>query len=116
MISSAVCVGVSLVTEPDDTEVLKSFYRQVRPWGFWGPILERVVQEDPDFVENRGFRRDAGNVVVGIVAQTVLVALPIYLVIKNPTGIAVCIGLIVLTALVLKKTWYDQLPEEGCRR
>ncbi len=116
VISSAVCIGVSLMTEPDDMEVLKSFYRQVRPWGFWGPVLDRVVQDDPDFAENREFRRDAGNVVVGIVAQTVLVALPIYLVIKNPTGVAVCIGLIALTAVVLKKTWYDQLPKEGHRQ
>ena len=116
VISSAVCVAVSLMTEPDDIEVLKSFYRQVRPWGFWGPILERVRQDDPDFVENTGFRRDAGNVLVGIVAQTVLVALPIYLVIKNPTGVVTCIGLIALTAFVLKRTWYDQLPDEGRRQ
>jgi Na+/proline symporter len=81
LVSTGVCVATSLLTEPDDREVLKSFYRSVRPWGFWGPIHEEVVAEDPDFEKNKNFARDMFNVVVGTTAQSALVALPIFVVI-----------------------------------
>jgi len=43
----------SLVTEPDDREVLKKFYRNVRPWGYWGPIARDVMADDPGLRANR---------------------------------------------------------------
>ena len=52
---------------PEDDEVLKTFYRKVRPWGFWGPILAKVQAEDPAFQPNHDFWRDMFNIVVGIV-------------------------------------------------
>ena len=39
-------VTASLVTVPDPPEVLDSFYLRVRPWGFWGPVADRVCGED----------------------------------------------------------------------
>ena len=63
--------------------MLKAFYRQVRPWGFWGPILAKVRQEDPAFEPQHGLRRDMFNVVVGIAWQTSLVLIPIFLVIRK---------------------------------
>ena len=43
--SSAAC-SCSLLTPPEDVAVLKHFYLQVRPWGFWRPIHELVAAED----------------------------------------------------------------------
>jgi SSS family solute:Na+ symporter len=61
----------------------EGFYRRVRPWGFWGPVLAKVQAEDPSFQPNPDFVRDMFNVVVGIAWQTSLIALPIYVVIRR---------------------------------
>ena len=100
-----------LLTEPDDEEVLKKFYKQSRPWGFWTPIYEKVLAEDPDFVRNENFARDWMNVVVGIIWQVTLVVMPIFLVIRKMDGLAVSAAVCVATTWVLKRYWYDRLED-----
>ena len=53
LISLAASFLGSLLSDPEPDEVLVRFYRQVRPWGFWGPVLAKVRAEDPSFHENR---------------------------------------------------------------
>jgi Na+/proline symporter len=105
------CFLGTLLTAPEDEEVLKDFYRRVRPWGFWGPILEKLQQEDPSFSPNRDFVRDVFNIVVGMIWQIALVALPIYMVTWRFGHSALTLLLIVITSVVLKFTWYDHLKE-----
>ena len=76
-LSVAGCFLGTLLTPPEDEEVLKKFYRTVNPWGAWRPIREKVLREDPSFQPNQEFRRDMTNVLVGIVWQLCLTALPI---------------------------------------
>jgi len=109
--STIASVLVSLLTRPDDDAVLKDFYKRVRPWGFWRPVLEMVRREDPSFEPNRDFGRDMVNVAVGIVWQTTLTLIPIYLVIRGYTELGICGLLLVLTSVFLKKNWYDKLEE-----
>ena len=106
------CVAGTLLTDPEDEEVLKSFYKKVRPWGFWGPILAKVQAEDPSFKPNPDFLRDMFNIVVGTVWQTSLVALPIYIVIRRFHAALTVFGIVLVTALILKFTWYDNLSAE----
>lgn len=106
------CVAGTLLTKPVDEEVLKRFYKNVKPWGFWGPIKDKVMAEDPSFKPNVNFKTDAFNVFVGIVWQTSLVILPIYLVLQEGVPIAITAIIAVVTSLVLKKTWYDKLPTD----
>jgi Na+/proline symporter len=110
-ISGATAVIVSLTTQPDDIEVLKKFYRQVRPWGCWEPIRKMVIAEDPSFKPNTNFKRDMVNCAVGIVWQTTFVLIPIYLVIKSFTQMWVSIAVLVVTSIFLKFNWYDKLEE-----
>ena len=110
-ISLVGCLAGTLLTKPEDEEVLKDFYRRVRPWGFWGPILEKVRAEDPGFERNKDFWRDMFNIVVGIVWQISLVALPMYVVIQNFRNAAVAAVIIAVTSIVLKFTWYDHLKD-----
>lgn len=111
LVSLAGCVAGSLLTPPDDVEVLKNFYRKTRPWGFWKPIHDLVVAEHPEVVPNKAFGRDVFNVAVGIVWQTALVASGIYLVIQNYVALAVCVGLVVITMVILKVSWYDRMED-----
>ncbi len=106
------CFAGTLLTKPEDDAVLKDFYRRVRPWGFWGPVLAKVRAEDPGFQPNRDFWRDAFNVAIGIVWQTALVSLPVYLVIRKSSSAAVALVVVALTSVVLKFTWYDRLKTE----
>jgi Na+/proline symporter len=108
-ISTAGCLLGTLLTKAEDDEVLKAFYRRVRPWGFWGPVLAKVQAEDPSFQPNPDFGRDMFNVVVGIVWQTSLVALPIYVVIRRYEYATIALALVVVTSVILKFAWYDHL-------
>ena len=105
------CFLGTLLTAPEDEEVLKDFYRSVRPWGFWGPILEKVRQEDPSFRPNKDFLRDMFNILVGMIWQVALVALPIYIVTWRLRNATITVLLVAITSLVLKYAWYDHLKE-----
>ena len=111
-ISLAGCILGTYLTKPTDEETLKTFYRTVRPWGFWGPIQRKVEAEYPDFKRNTNFKRDMVNVVVGTVWQTALVVLPIYFVLMRWTPVAVSAVIVAVTMIILKKNWYDKLEED----
>ncbi|MGA1979186.1 MAG: sodium:solute symporter family protein [Sedimentisphaerales bacterium] len=110
-ISAAASIVISLLTKPDEEEVLKKFYKQVRPWGFWGPIRDMVCREDPDFVPNRGFLRDMVNVAVGIPWQLTLALIPTYLIIRDFRNMWIAIAVLVAASIFLKKNWYDKLTD-----
>lgn len=118
-VSGSACVIASLVSEPEDERLLMSFYRTVRPWGFWGPIHDKVAAETPEFTRNPRFKRDMFNVLTGTVVQTCLMALPIFIVIQEISSAIVTLLIIAAGGVVLKKTWYDKLdnwPMEEIQR
>jgi len=108
-ISLVGCIIGSLKTEPDDEETLKQFYLVVRPWGFWKPIREKLTDEYPELKANKNFKRDMFNIVVGIIWQTALTAAGIYLVIKEYEYLLICVGIVMVTSVILKFTWYDRI-------
>jgi len=82
VISVAGCLLGTFLTKPEDDAVLKDFYRRVRPWGFWGPVLKMVLAEDP------GFKRNETSCAICSISrrhrwQIALVVLPLYIVIKE---------------------------------
>ncbi len=70
----------SYAAPPTDIRTLKSFYRNVRPWGFWGPIHKIITKEDPAFAGNKNFRRNLLNIILGMIAQLCLTLLPMYII------------------------------------
>jgi Na+/proline symporter len=100
----------TFLTPPDKEEVLKEFYRRVRPWGFWGPIREKVMQEDPGFQRNKDFFRDMFNIIIGTVWQTCFIVLAMFLVTRHFQNAVITLVVLVITCFILKKTWYDRLP------
>lgn len=111
-VSIAGCLAGTYAAPPADEAVLKSFYRTVRPWGFWKPVHEKVMLEDPSFKKNKNFKRNMFNVAVGIVWQTCLTVLPIYIVIRENLNAVTTAVILLITTLILKKNWYDRLREE----
>ncbi|MFD1315077.1 sodium:solute symporter family protein [Namhaeicola litoreus] len=96
---------------PTDENVLKSFYKNVRPWGFWKPIEEKLLAEEPHLKKNKDFKRDMLNVFIGTIAQTVLVLLPMYLVFRQGTPFIVLIIVLIVCSFLLKKYWWNTLEE-----
>jgi Na+/proline symporter len=104
-------IAGTLMTPPDDPQVLDRFYLRVRPWGFWGPVHERVAISHPGVVRNSNFRRDMFNVVVGIVWQTSLTATGILLVLRDWSALTISVSLVVVSAITLKFTWYNRIED-----
>ncbi|TDW96291.1 sodium:solute symporter family protein [Dinghuibacter silviterrae] len=111
LLSLGGCIAGTLLTPPTETETLKTFYKTVRPWGIWGPIHQLVVAEDPDFKANKRFGMDMFNVALGIVGQLCLTILPMYIVLMMKGPLAITVGILIVIALILKKTWYDKLED-----
>ncbi|REL24954.1 sodium:solute symporter [Rhodohalobacter sp. SW132] len=111
LISVVGCIWGTLATPPDDEEVLKNFYLKVRPWGFWGPIHEKVAAEYEGIERNKDFKRDMVNVVVGIIWQTALTATGIFLVIQEYTYFMMCVAVVLASMAFLKTNWYDNLED-----
>jgi Na+/proline symporter len=99
----------TLLTKPEDVEVIKKFYKETRPWGFWKPIHKLVIADDPDFEGNNDFKRDMFNVVVGIVWQMSMVVMPVYILIRDSNGVIISLAIFVVTSLILKRNWFDRL-------
>ena len=111
LISAVGCFVGTFLGKPEEEETLKSFYKTVNPWGFWGPIRAKVVQEDPSFRPNPNFKRDTGNVMVGIVWQLCLTALPIYIVLQHWSWVGAIAATLLVTSAILKFSWYDKLEK-----
>ncbi|MEZ0483864.1 sodium:solute symporter family protein [Fibrella aquatica] len=112
-LSLAGCIAGSLLTPATSEDTLKSFYKTIRPWGFWGPIHDKVVAEDPSFEGNKNFRLDMFNVVIGIIAQCCLTMLPMYLVIRMYAELTVTVGILAVCIIILKRTWWNNLPTDA---
>lgn len=113
LVSVIGCLIGTYSAPPVKEEVLKEFYRNVRPWGFWKPIHDKVAAEDPGFQRNTNFRRDMFNVAIGTIWQTALVIFPIYIVLLEALPAVVSIGVAVVCTVILKRTWFDRLPKDG---
>jgi Na+/proline symporter len=106
------CVLGTFLTKPEDDAILMHFYKSVNPWGAWGPIREKVMKADPEFVPNPDFWRDTINVIVGIIWQLSLTALPIYIVLRDWNWTGGIFIVLVITSIFIKFNWYDRLEKE----
>ena len=111
-VSLLASITASLLSDREPEEVLIRFYRQVRPWGWWGPIRDRVAASDPSFVPNRDARRDVFNVAIGIVWQMTLVTIPLYMVLRDLRGLWISVVVLLATSWILKKTWWERLAQD----
>lgn len=112
LISVIACLIGTYSAPPVEDEVLKKFYMNVRPWGFWKPIHDKVIAENPDFKRNTNFRKDMFNVTIGVIWQTALVIFPIYLILMEVIPLTLSLIVAGVTTWTLKKTWFDQLPKD----
>lgn len=71
--------------------------------GFWKPIHEKVVAEDPSFQPNEErFKLDMFNVVLGIIAQCCLTILPMYIMLSLKLPLLITVIILGVIILILK--------------
>jgi Na+/proline symporter len=105
------CIVGSLVTRPESDEVLMKFYMQVKPWGFWKPVLLKVREYYPSFEPNKRLKHDLFNIVIGVSWQTSLVLVPMSLITKQYPLLIGVASIVLVTSIILKFTWWNKLDE-----
>ena len=110
--SLVACVVGSLLTEPENDDILGKFYSSVRPWGFWKPIHAKVIAENPDFKPGN-FAKDALNTVVAIIWQIPLWTIPVFAIFRDMRGLWISILVLIVTSTFLKVNWYDRLEADA---
>ncbi|MGH2646875.1 MAG: sodium:solute symporter family protein [Ginsengibacter sp.] len=109
LISIAGCLIGTYSAPSTEIDVLKKFYKTVRPWGFWKPVHQMVISEDPSFVPNKRFKLDMFNVALGIIAQLCLTILPMYVVLWMKLPLIITVSILAVIIIILKKTWWNKL-------
>ena len=109
LFSAAASIAACLLTPPEKDEILESFYRTVRPWGFWKPVYQSLLDKYPNLKANTDFRRDAFNVVIGIIWQLTLNIIPICIIIGQYRTMWISVVIFAVTSVIMKFTWYDKL-------
>ena len=101
----------TFLSEPTDMKTLKSFYKTVRPWGWWGPVYKELLKEESTLKKNTDFWNDMLNCAIGIVWQSSMIVMPIYFVIRDyPKGL-IALSVFAITSLILKFTWLDKVKQ-----
>jgi len=101
----------TFLSEPTDMKTLKSFYKTVRPWGWWTPVYKELLKEESTLKKNTDFWNDMFNCAIGIVWQSSMIVMPIYFVIRDyPKGL-IALSVFAITSLILKFTWLDKVKQ-----
>lgn len=106
------CIIGTYSAPPTEEKILIDFYVRVRPWGWWKPIAEKACTRYPYLQKNKNCKRDMGNVIIGIVWQSCLTIIPMYLVTRSYIGLLVSVLLVGITTWLLYKKWYQPLCRE----
>jgi solute:Na+ symporter, SSS family len=105
------CMIGTYSAPPTDKETLLSFYKTVRPWGFWKPIHKMAVAEDPNFKANKNLPINMLNVGLGMTGQILLMLLPMYLILNKWTGLGIVSALVGVIFIIMKRTWWNRLKD-----
>lgn len=103
------CLLGTILTPATNRETLKSFYTNVRPWGFWKPIRTLLNEDGKQVLKNKNFKIDMLNCIIGILWQSSMILMPIYLVVREYDKLLFWLLIFSLTSLILKYTWLDKV-------
>ena len=114
IVSASLLLSVlgSLLTPPVEKKVLLSFYRIVRPFGWWRPV-RRAAGHSFEKTVSKGENGVLAslNVLLGMTAIASLYLFPMYLVGHWYCPSVLCLGIGLAAVFVLRFTWYRNLPE-----
>lgn len=105
------CIVGSYMAPPTNPETLVAFYKTVRPWGFWKPIHDVALAQEPGLEKNKNFKINMLNVGLGIAGQILLTLLPMYLILSYWYALGTVLALLAIIVFVMRKTWWQRLSD-----
>jgi SSS family solute:Na+ symporter len=106
-----VSIAASLATQPTGLDILVGFYKSVRPFGLWKPIVRKVELSAEELsIKSESVLLTILNVVLAMFAIAGLYLFPMYLVGHWYVDSMIWLVLAVAAILALKYTWYQFLP------
>jgi SSS family solute:Na+ symporter len=109
---SLVCtIAGTYATRPTDRDVLDTFYRKTRPFGFWGPIRDNI---SPAVMEkiNRENRRDIFSTFLAVPWQLALFLLWMTLIMKRWDLFLYLLAVLAVLSVGLYFSWFRHLSNE----
>jgi len=99
------------VTPPTRRDVLETFYKKTRPFGFWGPFKNLIPQSEWPALR-REHRNDLLAVPFAILWMTTMFLLPMQIVVQQFRAFGITLVLFVVSVAGLYIFWYKNLPPE----
>ncbi len=107
----AACIAITLVTEATDADVLKDFFRETKPFGFWGRVREKVDAVEMDAVRAEN-RRDILAVCIAVPWQLVLFLTTMMVVTRDWSQVLVLAALLAVLSIALYVVWFRNLSAD----
>lgn len=108
------CIAGTFFTKQTSSEVLCNFYTTVRPFGMWRPIKQQANLSPEELAsKSESAKITILNVILGMVAISAAYLLPMYLVGHWYLYAGICFLLAAAATVILKFTWYDNLPNDS---
>lgn len=111
-LSFVTCIAVSLLTRPVRPDHIDTFYRRVRPFGWWKAIRDRALVAGRETNAPIPLSLIAVNVPLGVAATYALYMIPVYLLGKWYFESVLCTGIFAACCIALYFTWYRTLPRD----
>lgn len=96
---------------PTDETVLFEFYRRTRPFGFWGPIRQKISRETMDKI-NKENRRDILSTFFAVPWQVVLFLTGMAVIFKRWDEFFWLVIILAALSLGLYYNWFRHLSSE----
>ena len=112
VLSFITCILVSLLTRPVDPAHIDTFYRRVRPFGFWGSVRNRALASAEPANAPLNLKFIPVNVVVGVIASYALYMTPVYCMGRWFGNAVISLGIFLACAFTLYFTWFKTLPKD----
>ena len=117
-VSGSALIGIvagSLLSTPTDNETLKTFYKRVRPLGFWSPIRDQFSAQAIQRVHAEN-KRDLVSVVLAVPWQLAMFLIWITLILRQWNGFFMTLAVFALLSVLLYFNWYRYLGKEVAER
>jgi Na+/proline symporter len=105
-------VGISLLTEPTRADILKTFYKETKPFGFWGAVRERIDDLELESIRAES-RRDILGILLAVPWQLSLFLTTMMFVTKEWGTFFVLLGVCTTLTVGLYFVWFRHLSTGG---
>jgi solute:Na+ symporter, SSS family len=105
------CIVGTYLTTPTDMAVLENFYKNTRPFGFWGKVSNCVKPETLTLIKKE-HRRDIFSVIVAVPWQVCLFLAGMMLVFRRWDNFFILLAILAILSIILYFNWYRYLDKE----